>query len=141
MAQQIHGPFDELLEVQSILDPTHGRDELYPSDPDRLAQALRNLLRNAIVHTDPGGIVRVTAAHDDGGVRLTVDDDGPGIPMADRERVFDRLARLDRARSRDHGGAGLGLAIVRAIVNAHGGEIWIERSPEGGARFIIELPV
>lgn len=111
------------------------------ADPDRLAQALRNLLRNAIVHTDPGGIVRVTAAHDDGGVRLTVDDDGPGIPMADRERVFDRLARLDRARSRDHGGAGLGLAIVRAIVNAHGGEIWIERTPEGGARFIIELPV
>jgi signal transduction histidine kinase len=74
-------------------------------------------------------------------VRVIVDDDGPGIPPEDRERVFDRLARLDTARSRDHGGAGLGLAIVRAIVEAHGGSIWIERSPEFGARFIIELPL
>jgi two-component system, OmpR family, sensor kinase len=111
------------------------------ADPDRLAQALRNLLRNAIVHTDPGGLVRVTATEHDGSVRLIVDDDGPGIPLADRERVFDRLARLDTARSRDRGGAGLGLAIVRAIVDAHDGAIWVERSPEGGARFVIELPL
>ena len=111
------------------------------ADPDRLAQALRNLLRNAIVHTDPGGLVRITASHHGRIVRLVVDDDGPGIPIADRERVFDRLARLDPARSRDHGGAGLGLAIARAIVEAHGGDIGIERSPEGGARFVVELPV
>ena len=110
------------------------------ADPDRLAQALRNLLRNAIVHTEPGGLVRVTAVEDDGIVRVIVDDDGPGIAPEDRDRVFDRLARLDAARSRDHGGAGLGLAIVRAIVAAHGGAIWIERSPEGGARFVMELP-
>jgi two-component system, OmpR family, sensor kinase len=110
------------------------------ADPDRLAQTLRNLLRNAIVHTEPGGLVRLTATTHENGLRLIVDDDGPGIPEQERERVFDRLARLDRARGRDRGGAGLGLAIVRAIVDAHGGEIWIERSPEGGARFIIDLP-
>ena len=74
------------------------------------------------------------------GIEIIVDDDGPGIPPEDRERVFDRLARLDAARSRDRGGAGLGLAIARAIVEAHGGEIWISRSPEGGARFVMELP-
>ena len=110
------------------------------ADPDRLAQALRNLLRNSIVHTDAGGLVRLSAARDEGLVRVVVDDDGPGIPARDRERVFDRLARLDAARSRDRGGAGLGLAIVRAIVEAHDGRIWIERSPEGGARFVVELP-
>ncbi|HEU4973994.1 MAG TPA: HAMP domain-containing sensor histidine kinase [Baekduia sp.] len=110
------------------------------ADPDRLAQALRNLLRNAIVHTDPGGLVRLSAEQRDGVVRLLVDDDGPGIAPEDRERVFDRLARLDSARGRDQGGAGLGLAIVRAIAEAHGGEVWIERSPVGGARFVVELP-
>ncbi|HEY6758544.1 MAG TPA: HAMP domain-containing sensor histidine kinase [Baekduia sp.] len=111
------------------------------ADPDRLAQALRNVLRNAIVHTEPGGLVRLTAARRDGAVRLTVDDDGPGIAPEDRQRVFDRLARLDSARGRDRGGAGLGLAIVRAIVKAHGGEVWIDRSPEGGARFVMDLPL
>ncbi len=120
-------------------------DEVSPAvvaaDPDRLAQALRNLLRNAIVHTEPGGLVRLTATTHEGDVRLIVDDDGPGIPPQERERVFHRLARLDSARGRDRGGAGLGLAIVRAIVDAHRGEIWIERSPEGGARFVIDLPL
>jgi signal transduction histidine kinase len=111
------------------------------ADPDRLAQALRNVLRNAIVHTDAGGLVRLTAAEHGDTVQLIVDDDGPGIPAVDRERVFDRLARLDTARSRDRGGAGLGLAIARAITNAHQGAIWAERSPEGGARFVIELPL
>ena len=111
------------------------------ADPDRVAQALRNLLRNAIVHTEPGGLVRLTATASAGSVRLVVDDDGPGIAADDRERVFDRLARLDAARGRDRGGAGLGLAIVRAIVVAHHGTVRIERSPEGGARIIVDLPL
>jgi signal transduction histidine kinase len=111
------------------------------ADPDRLAQALRNLLGNAIEHTaEDVGIVRMlverTAA---GRIRFVVEDDGPGIPPEERERVFDRFHRTDPARDRASGGAGLGLAIVRGIVEAHGGRVSASQSPEGGARMEIEL--
>ena len=111
------------------------------ADPDRLTQALRNLLRNAIVHTEPEGLIRLSAAEHGDRVALVVDDDGPGVPEVDRRRIFDRFARLDASRGRDHGGAGLGLAIVRAIAEAHGGDAEVTRSPEGGARFVIRLPL
>jgi signal transduction histidine kinase len=73
-------------------------------------------------------------------VRLVVDDDGPGIPAADRERVFQRFARLDDGRARDAGGAGLGLAVVRSIVARHGGRVRAEGAPLGGARLVVDLP-
>ena len=111
------------------------------ADPDRLAQALRNLLRNAIVHTEDGGLVCLAAQQRGDRVRFTVDDNGPGIPASAREHIFDRFARLDAARGRDSGGAGLGLSIVKAITLAHGGEVTVTRSPEGGARFVLELPL
>ncbi|HWG08152.1 MAG TPA: ATP-binding protein [Solirubrobacteraceae bacterium] len=106
------------------------------ADPDRLAQALRNLLANAIEHTTPAaGLVRMRAQALPGGrLRLLVEDDGPGIPREQRERVFDRFHRTDPARDRASGGAGLGLSIVRAIALAHGGEVSAGSSPEGGAR-------
>jgi len=144
------------------------------ADPDRLAQALRNLIANAIDHTAPErGLVRLlveplpggvrgpsrasgsgvssvsevpggsgwSAGMDGGGwLRFVVEDDGPGIPSAQRERIFDRFYRTDSARDRASGGTGLGLAIVRAIAEAHGGRVAAGRSPEGGARIEIELP-
>jgi two-component system, OmpR family, sensor kinase len=110
------------------------------ADPDRLAQALRNLIRNAIEYTSDGGIVRLTGSTSKGRVTLAVEDDGPGIPPAHRERVFDRFHRTDSARTRVRGGVGLGLAIARAIAEAHGGTIYAAESPEGGARVAIELP-
>jgi signal transduction histidine kinase len=73
-------------------------------------------------------------------VRLRVDDDGPGIPEADRERVFERFVRLDDARARDDGGSGLGLAIVAELVAAHGGTVAITPSPIGGIRVEVTLP-
>jgi signal transduction histidine kinase len=112
------------------------------ADPDRLAQALRNLLGNAIEHTaEDSGLVRMGVERaGPGRVRFVVEDDGPGIPPGDRERVFDRFHRTDPARDRASGGAGLGLAIVSAIVVAHGGRVSASQSPEGGARMEIELP-
>jgi two-component system, OmpR family, sensor kinase len=112
------------------------------ADPDRLAQALRNLIANAVKHTTPGdGLVRLLVEPaGPGSVRFTVEDDGPGIPLGQREQVFDRFHRTDAARDRASGGAGLGLAIVRAISVAHGGRVGAGDSPEGGARIVIELP-
>jgi signal transduction histidine kinase len=110
------------------------------ADPDRLAQALRNLLSNAIAHTTADGRIEVGAGVANGAVRFTVDDDGPGIPEADRAAVFDRFHRLDAGRSRERGGAGLGLAIVAAIAEAHGGRARVGTSPLGGARMVIEVP-
>jgi len=110
------------------------------ADEDRIAQVIRNLTRNAIEHTSPGGLVRLTAEAGDKRLELAVEDDGPGIPEAERERIFDRFHRTDGARSRSLGGSGLGLAIARAIVLAHNGRIWADQSPEGGARIVLDLP-
>jgi signal transduction histidine kinase len=113
------------------------------ADPDRLAQALRNLGRNAIAHTrDHVGLVRleVTELAPDL-VRFVVTDDGPGIPRDERERVFERFHRTDAGRARSAGGAGLGLPIVRAIAEAHGGHVnAIEPAAAKGARVELVLP-
>jgi two-component system, OmpR family, sensor kinase len=113
------------------------------ADPDRLAQAVRNLARNAIEHTDAEtGLVRLAVervAPDK--LRFAVVDDGPGIPAAERERVFERFHRTDPARSRAVGGTGLGLAIVQAIVEAHGGQVRATDADNGtGARIELVLP-
>ena len=112
------------------------------ADPDRLAQALRNMVANAIEHTAvERGLVRMRVElASNGRIRFLVEDDGPGIPAEQRERVFDRFHRTDPARDRASGGTGLGLAIVRAIAEAHGGRVVAGESPEGGARIEFELP-
>jgi two-component system OmpR family sensor kinase len=112
------------------------------ADPDRLAQALRNLVGNAIDHTAAErGLVRMRVEAVPGErIRFLVEDDGPGIPADQRERVFHRFHRIDAARDRASGGTGLGLAIVRAIADAHGGTVTAGQSPEGGARIELELP-
>lgn len=101
-------------------------------------RVLVHLLDNAARHAEAQ--VAVTLAGDGVSVTLVVDDDGPGIPVADRDRVFERFTRLEAARTRDTGGAGLGLPVVAATVAAMGGKIDIERSPLGGARFRVVWP-
>jgi two-component system, OmpR family, sensor kinase len=112
------------------------------ADPDRLAQALRNLAGNAIEHTgERSGLVRLEVArHGAGMLRFRVIDDGPGIPDSERERVFERFHRADRGPTRAPGGAGLGLAIVRAIAQAHEGEVHVVAPLDGGARVELILP-
>ena len=103
-----------------------------------LAQVVRNLVENAARHATSR--VAVAVGETDHGVELVVEDDGPGIPVEDRARVFERFVRLDEARARDAGGSGLGLAIVQEIVHAHGGSVSVSTSADGGARFVVRLP-
>jgi two-component system OmpR family sensor kinase len=113
------------------------------ADPDRLAQALRNLINNAIDHTTPGsGTIRIEALNaSPDSVRLVVTDDGPGIPDGELGRVFERFHRTSASRAARLGGAGLGLAIVQAIVEAHGGRASATNTGiDGGARFELRLP-
>jgi two-component system OmpR family sensor kinase len=112
------------------------------ADSDRLAQALRNMIGNAIEHTAEGeGLVRLSVRELGGGrLGFAVEDDGPGIAPEQRERVFDRFYRTDAARDRASGGAGLGLAIVRAIAEAHGGAVTAVTGGKGGARIELDLP-
>lgn len=107
-------------------------------DERLLSRAVDNLVRNAVRHAD--SVVLVTTTTTTGGAAVVVADDGPGIPAGDRERVFERFARLDDARSRDDGGTGLGLAISREVVRRHGGRLTVDRAPAGGARFTLLLP-
>jgi signal transduction histidine kinase len=131
----LEGGLDRELEVRPAPRGT------VPADRDRISQVIRNLIRNSVEHTAPGGAINVAAsASENGAVEISVSDDGPGIPVADRERIFVRFHRVERARDRQSGGTGLGLAIARAIVDAHGGRIWADEAPEGGARITFRLP-
>jgi signal transduction histidine kinase len=110
-------------------------------DRDRVHQVVANLLENAVRHSPPGGLVAVRArAEATSRVRIEVSDDGPGIPEEAAPRVFERFYRADAARASRDGGAGLGLAIARWIVDLHGGEIRVEAGPTRGCRMVVVLP-
>ena len=109
-------------------------------DTHMIQRALCNLIQNAIRHTPPDGTILVEA-HDQGPtVRIDVVDTGHGIPETDVDNVFDRFYRGEKSRSREFGGAGLGLAIAKGIVEAHGGKIWVESGVGAGSRFSFSLP-
>jgi two-component system sensor histidine kinase BaeS len=110
-------------------------------DEERLGEVVGNLLQNALRYASgrPGAI-RVILERDGAHARLTVEDDGPGLPEDALDRVFDRFSRLDKSRSRAHGGFGLGLAIVRHVAEAHGGRAYASNRSSGGARFSVVLP-
>lgn len=108
-------------------------------DDRLLGRVVRNLVDNAVRHAERTVVVGLGT--DGGSAVLTVDDDGHGVPEADRSRVFERFVRLDEGRARDAGGSGLGLAIVDAVVRGHGGGVVVSAAPGGGARFTVRLPL
>ncbi|OKH61220.1 hypothetical protein EB72_17190, partial [Mycobacterium sp. SWH-M1] len=109
------------------------------ADPLRIAQILANVVDNARRHTPAGGVIDIDVRADGARAVLTVTDTGPGVPDEQRERIFERLVRLDEARDRDRGGAGLGLPIARALARAHGGNL-VNVANRPGARFVLTLP-
>ena len=130
------GKRDVALQVH----PTHiSGDACTDFEPKLMARALGNVLQNAQRYAAQR--VEVSSSVSADTCHIVVDDDGPGIPAADRARVFDPFTRLDTSRNRDSGGYGLGLAIAQRIAQWHGGTIGVEDSPLGGARFVISWPV
>ena len=105
-----------------------------------LRRALFNLVENAVKYGPEGGQVRLCAELDGTDMVITVADQGPFIPPELRERVFEPFFRVDTARSRELGGTGLGLALVQAIAEVHGGSVWVEEHQAGGNRFVLRLP-
>ncbi len=133
---------DEVLDRPTGRVPVRrtGAEAAPVAAPDAACRRIvTNLVDNAVRHAATSATVDVSSA--DGAVTLTVADDGPGVPAADRERVFERFARLDDARSRDEGGSGLGLAIVRELARAAGGSVLLTDAPGGsGLAAVVQLP-
>jgi signal transduction histidine kinase len=134
-----------VADESAAVAPTGGvavRTDLAPAqvrgDAGQLGRAVRNVIENAVRHARTS--VRVEVGTTDGRARLRVVDDGPGIPPADRERIFERFTRLDDARSVSGGGSGLGLAITREIVEQSGGRVWVESGDGAGTAICISLP-
>lgn len=121
------------VRVADSLPPAH-------ADPMRIRQVLLNLVGNALRHTPSGGTITLAAAAAQGGLAVSVQDTGPGIDPSDMPHIFERFYRGDASRARDSGGHGLGLAIVKRWVELHGGRVWAENAPGGGARFAFTLP-
>jgi signal transduction histidine kinase len=109
-------------------------------DAARIEQVLANLLGNAIKFTAAGGQVSMTAGHTVDGAWVSVQDTGPGVPVSEQHRVFDRLYQVQHGLNRSHGGAGLGLTIARYLVEGHGGQITLTSEPGQGATFTVRLP-
>jgi len=122
------------VEVPAHLPPVH-------ADPDRLRQVVQNLVENALRHTPAGGEVRITLQAGNGdGVYMVVADTGSGIRAEDLPHVFEHFYRADASRARSSGGTGMGLAIVKSLVEAHGGRVSVESAPGAGSTFTVTLP-
>jgi PAS domain S-box-containing protein len=110
-------------------------------DYERVREVLSNLIRNAIKYSPDGGLIRVGGRAGEDEVQVYVGDEGIGIPTAEQERIFDRFARVDNSLTRQMPGAGLGLFLVKAVVEAHGGRVWVESRPGRGSTFNFTLAI
>jgi two-component system, OmpR family, sensor kinase len=148
-----HEPVDVSAVVEAAVDAARAADPERPVEVDsqsslvvlgtesRLRQVLDNLLTNARVHTPAGTPIHVRLAAEGASAALEVADEGPGVPADEADRIFERFYRTDRSRTRSHGGVGLGLAIVRSVVEAHAGAVGYRARPGGGSVFRVVLPL
>lgn len=126
------------LTLKDNIDAT--QDYFVLADSNRLQQLLSNLLENSIRYTDAGGVIAIALSASETQIQITLDDSPPGVPEEQQSKIFERLYRLENSRSRETGGAGLGLAICKNIVDAHQGTITAGTSSLGGLQIRIELP-
>jgi signal transduction histidine kinase len=117
-----------------------GERAMLRGDGSVLRRVVDNLLANAIEHSPQGGVVHVAVTPCDEGIEISVSDQGPGIPVAHREMIFDKFQRLENRRSTPGSNRGLGLTFCRLAVEAHGGTIWVDDASTGGANFRALLP-
>jgi signal transduction histidine kinase len=141
--EDLTGPLADLAKERGLTLTTATPDDPLPArlDPLRMGQVLTNLVGNAIKFTAAGGTIHVAVERRDERLRLEVTDNGIGIDPAHQARIFERFVQADMALTREAGGVGLGLAIARELVEAHGGTIGVESAPGQGSTFWIELPL
>jgi signal transduction histidine kinase len=111
------------------------------ADYERLREVFSNLIGNAIKYSPSGGLIRVGGWTEADEVGIFVSDEGIGIPTSEQERIFDRFARVDNSLTRQTPGAGLGLFLVKSVIEAHGGHVWVDSRPGQGATFNFTLPL
>jgi signal transduction histidine kinase len=135
----MHAEADRVRAITRLRVSTEINHVRVSGDPRALSRLVRNLVDNAIRHAHNS--IRLDCAQVAARAQMVVADDGPGIPVAERRRIFDRFVRLDSPRTREYGGAGLGLSIVAQIADAHHGTVTVGESSSGGARFVVRLPL
>ena len=138
LAALVEGVCEDLREIGREVAVEAGPRLVARVRPLALRRALRNLVENAVAY---GGRARVSLRGEAGEAVVAVEDDGPGIPEDQLERVFEPFVRLEGSRSRETGGVGLGLAIARSVVRAHGGELTLANRPGGGLTATVRLPL
>lgn len=125
----------------TLRDKIYGQRLIVRADAGRLTQVIVNLLENSVRYTDDGGKIAVVLAMEGSHALLTIDDSAPGVPEGDHSAIFDRMYRVDAARTRERGGSGLGLSICLVLIKEHGGTITASPSTLGGVRMVVRLPL
>ncbi|WP_455718920.1 sensor histidine kinase, partial [Anaerosporobacter sp.] len=140
IAHSCYNRYEIEAKKKNISSVIEGESSFVHADKDRISQVMANILSNAIKYTQENGNIRIEVKDTHNSSIFVVEDDGIGIPRHELSLVFERFYRTDKSRNRKSGGAGIGLAIVKSIVTAHGGTVQAESTEEQGSRFTVTLP-